>query len=127
MPYPDHMRYSKEHEWVKPEQGTARMGITDYAQHELGDVVYVELPAVGRQIKAQESFITVESVKAASDVYAPVSGKVLQVNKDLEAHPELVNQSPHEKGWMAVIEMSNKSELDSLMTAAEYEAYIGDL
>jgi glycine cleavage system H protein len=127
MAYPEKFRYSKEHEWVKQEDGKARMGVTNYAQDELGDVVYVELPAIGAKVKANDSFITVESVKAASDVFAPVTGKVVEVNRELESHPELVNQSPHEHGWMAVLEMSNPDELNKLMTAEEYEEYVGEL
>ena len=127
MPYPDELRYSKEHEWVKLEGSNARIGITDYAQDELGDVVYVELPEVGLEVSANDAFITVESVKAASDVYAPVSGVVLEVNGELENQPELVNASAHDEGWMAVIEMSDPSEFDKLMTAEEYEDFVGDL
>ena len=127
MPYPDDLQYSKEHEWVKQEGSNVRMGITDYAQEELGDVVYVELPEPGVEVKANDAFITVESVKAASDVYAPLSGVVLEVNKDLDNQPELINTSAHESGWMAVIEMSDPSEIDKLMTAEEYEDFVGDL
>ncbi len=127
MAYPSELKYSKEHEWAKRENNKVRVGITDYAQKELGDVVYVELPQVGRKVKQGESFVVVESVKAVSDVYAPVSGEVVGINKELESKPELVNQSPHEKGWMAVIAMQNPSELDSLMSAAEYEKFIGSL
>lgn len=125
--YPAEFKYSKEHEWVKREGDKARVGITDYAQKELGDVVYVELPQLGRKVKQGESFAVVESVKAVSDVYAPVSGEVVEINKELESKAELVNQSPHEKGWMAVIAMQNPAELDSLMSAAEYEKFIGSL
>ena len=127
MAYPSEFKYSKEHEWAKREGSKVRVGITEYAQKELGDVVYVELPQVGRKVKLGEAFAVVESVKAVSDVYAPISGEVVEVNKELENKPELVNQSPHEKGWMAVIAMQNPSELDSLMSAAEYEKYIGSL
>jgi glycine cleavage system H protein len=127
MDYPSDLKYTKEHEWVREEDGKARMGITDYAQSELGDIVYVELPQIGREVKRSEAFITVESVKAASDVYAPVSGKVVEVNSELEDHPELVNQSPYEKGWMALIEMSDPTELDGLLSAEEYEAHVGEL
>jgi len=127
MAYPSDLKYSKEHEWAKRENNKVRVGITDYAQKELGDVVYVELPQVGRQVKQGEAFAVVESVKAVSDVYAPVSGEVVETNKELENKPELVNQSPHEKGWMAVIAMQNPAELDSLMSAAEYEKFIGGL
>ncbi len=122
--YPKELKYSKEHEWVKPEGGQVRVGITDYAQGELGDIVYVELPAEGREVKRGESFVTVESVKAVSDVYAPVSGRVLELNRQLEEKPELINQSPHEGGWMALIEMSDPQELEELMSATEYEEFI---
>jgi glycine cleavage system H protein len=125
MSYPKELKYTKEHEWVKREGTKARMGITFYAQKELGDVVYIELPKVGRTVKQFEAIITVESVKAASDVYAPVSGAVVEVNSQLDAHPELVNQSPYEKGWMALIELSKPDELENLMSAEEYEKHIG--
>lgn len=126
MPYPKEYRYTKEHEWVKLEENKrARVGITDHAQHELGDVVYVELPKIGKSVKQMEEFATVESVKAVSPIYAPVSGQIVAVNKELESHPELINQSPHERGWIAVIAASNLQELDNLMTAEEYEKHIG--
>lgn len=125
MSYPEELKYTKDHEWVKRANGTARMGITDFAQEELGDVVYVELPEVGREVKQFDAFITVESVKAASDVYAPVSGTVVEVNSELEDHPEFVNESPYEKGWMAVIEMSHPGDLENLMSAEEYQEHIG--
>jgi len=124
MAYPQEFRYTKEHEWAKSEDGRARVGITDYAQGELGDIVYVELPTEGQEVKQGESFITVESVKAVSDVYAPVSGRVLEVNHELEDKPELVNRSPHDQGWMALIEMADPEELESLMSAEEYEKFI---
>jgi len=126
MSYPKELKYTKEHEWARREDVKVRMGITDYAQRELGDVVYVELPEVGREVKQGEAMITVESVKAASDVYAPVSGKVVEVNPELEQHPEYVNQDPYGKGWMALIEMSDPSELDGLLNAEEYERHIGE-
>jgi glycine cleavage system H protein len=122
--YPKEFRYTKEHEWVKAEGGRARVGITDHAQSELGDIVYVELPAEGREVKQGETLATVESVKAVSDVYAPVSGKVVEVNRKLEAEPELINKSPHEQGWLAIIEMSDSKELERLMTAEEYERFL---
>ena len=125
MAYPDELRYTKEHEWVKPENGTVLMGITEFAQDELGDVVFVELPAVNSDVKQDEAIITVESVKAASDVYAPVSGTIVEVNSELENQPELVNESPHENGWMARIEMNDAGELEALMSAEEYEEHIG--
>lgn len=122
--YPEEYRYTKEHEWVKPEDGQVRVGITDYAQEELGDIVYVELPAAGQEVNQGDSFITVESVKAVSDVYAPVSGRVLEVNRELEEKPELVNQSPHDRGWMARIEMADSKELDDLLSAEQYQGFI---
>jgi glycine cleavage system H protein len=124
MAYPTAYRYTKEHEWVKIEGNRARIGITDHAQAELGDVVFVELPTVGADVKQGGLLGTVESVKAVSDVYAPVSGKVVEVNRDLEQSPETVNQSPHDAGWIAVIQLSTPSETGSLLDAAAYEALI---
>ncbi|MDW8141149.1 MAG: glycine cleavage system protein GcvH [Candidatus Bipolaricaulota bacterium] len=125
MPYPKEYRYTKEHEWVKLEDSKARVGITDHAQHELGDIVYVELPKVGTKVKQMQEFATVESVKAVSPIYAPVSGEVVEINQELENKPELINQSPHEQGWIVVIALSNPKELESLMTAEQYERHIG--
>lgn len=122
--YPKERKYTKEHEWARPEGSRARIGITEHAQQELGDIVYVELPAEGRQVKQGESFITVESVKAVSDIYAPVSGKVVEVNRKLEEQPELINKSPHDQGWLAIIEMSNPKELDQLLSASDYEKFL---
>jgi glycine cleavage system H protein len=125
MPYPKDYRYTKEHEWVKLEGTKARVGITHHAQHELGDIVYVELPKVGTTVKQMQEFATVESVKAVSPIYAPVSGEIVEINTALEAHPELINQSPHEQGWIAVIAVSNLKELENLLTAEQYEQHIG--
>jgi len=124
--YPQEFRYTKEHEWIKPEGGHGRVGITDYAQKELGDIVYVELPELGREVKQGEAFSSVESVKAVSDIYAPVSGKVIEVNRELEEKPELINQSPHGEGWIAVLELADPKELENLMTAEEYEKFIAE-
>lgn len=122
MHLPKELKYSEEHEWVKEEDGQkVRIGITDFAQSELGDIVFVELPEVGDEVEANEPFGSVESVKTVSELYAPVSGKVVEVNSELENAPELVNQSPYEKGWMIVVEMSDPSELDNLWTAEKYE------
>ncbi len=125
MPYPKEYRYTKEHEWVKLENGKARIGITDHAQHQLGDIVYVELPKIGTKVKQMQEFATVESVKAVSPIYAPLSGEVIDVNRELEAKPELINQSPHEQGWIAIIAPSNLAELETLLTAEQYEQHIG--
>jgi glycine cleavage system H protein len=124
MTTPKELRYSEEHEWVKLEGETVRVGITHFAQSELGDIVFVELPEVGDEVSADEPFGSVESVKTVSELYAPLSGKVVEVNEDLSDSPEFVNESPYEKAWMIVIEPSNSSELDNLMTAEQYEAMI---
>ncbi|MDD4902974.1 MAG: glycine cleavage system protein GcvH [Candidatus Bipolaricaulis sp.] len=124
MSYPTGYRYTKEHEWVKVEGSRARVGITDHAQAELGDVVFVELPTVGADVKQGGLLGTVESVKAVSDINAPVSGKVIEVNRELESSPETVNQAPHDAGWIAVIELANPSETASLLDAAAYEALL---
>jgi glycine cleavage system H protein len=121
MSTPKELRYSEEHEWVKVEGENVRIGITDFAQHELGDIVFVELPEVGDEITADEPFGSVESVKTVSELYAPISGKIVGVNEDLSDNPEFVNESPYEKAWMIVIEPSDLSEVDKLMTAEQYE------
>jgi len=126
MSYPNEYRYTKDHEWVKIEGGSARVGITDHAQHELGDVVFVELPSVGAKVKKGDNLGTVESVKAVGDVYAPVSGKVIEVNSGLEDSPETINRSPHQDGWIAIIEMGDPAEADSLLTAPDYEKYVAE-
>jgi len=122
MNYPDNLRYSSSHEWVRVDGDRATVGITDFAQHELGDVVYLDLPDVGRQCRAGVVFGTVESVKAVSDLYSPVSGTVVEVNEDLPDTPETLNSSPYEAGWMMVVRMSDPAEVEGLMDAATYEA-----
>jgi glycine cleavage system H protein len=124
--YPADYRYTKEHEWIKVSGGTATIGITDYAQHELGDVVFVEVPAVGAKITAGKSLGTIESVKAVSEIYAPVSGEVLEVNPALSATPELVNTDPHNAAWLIKIKMDNPADASSLMDAAAYQAFISE-
>jgi|SRR5690554_2005129 len=125
--YPDDLRYSQEHEWVRVESDNrARIGITDYAQRELGDVVFVDLPQVGDQVSAGDAFAVVESVKAVSDIYAPVSGKVVEVNDALANQPELINSAPYGDGWIAVIEMESPSELDDLLDADGYRKHVGE-
>lgn len=124
MNTPKELRYSEEHEWVKVEGNEVRIGITDFAQSELGDIVFVELPEVGDEITADEPFGSVESVKTVSELYAPISGKVIAINEDLDDSPEFVNESPYEKAWMIVIEPSDLSEVDKLMSAEEYETMV---
>ncbi|MBI3584639.1 MAG: glycine cleavage system protein GcvH [Nitrospinae bacterium] len=124
MDFPDGLLYTKEHEWVKVENGKAKIGITDYAQHELGDIVFVELPEVGSGVVAMEPFGVVESVKTVSDLYSPVSGEIVGVNSELEAAPEVVNTSPYDKGWMVEVAMSDKNELKELLSADEYTKYV---
>ncbi|ASB90698.1 glycine cleavage system protein GcvH [Bacillus sonorensis] len=124
MSTPKELRYSEEHEWVKTEGDKVRIGITDFAQSELGDIVFVELPEVGDEIKADEPFGSVESVKTVSELYAPINGKVVEVNEDLDDNPEFVNESPYEKAWMIVVEPADASEIDSLMTAEQYDEMI---
>jgi glycine cleavage system H protein len=124
---PNDRKYTREHEWVKMEDaqsGRALVGITDYAQDQLGDVVYFDLPQLGAAVRHMQKMGEVESVKAVSDLYSPVSGQVIEVNTDLIDHPELVNEDPFEKGWLMRVAVSNPAELDDLMTAEEYEAYI---
>ncbi len=121
---PEELKYTDEHEWIFVEDGLGRVGITDYAQDALGDVVYVELPEIGDIVEKGEVFGSVESVKAASDLYAPISGKVVEVNEDLEDSPELINESPYDDGWMIVIEAEDEDELEDLLTAEEYEEQV---
>lgn len=120
---PDDLHYSKDHEWVRVEGNVAVVGITDYAQDSLGDVVYVELPKVGDDFAANESFGSVESVKAVSEVFSPVSGEIVGNNDALTDTPEKVNQDPYGEGWMIRVQMTNPGEVDSLLTAAEYEDF----
>ncbi|MFJ7848082.1 glycine cleavage system protein GcvH [Peribacillus sp. NPDC097206] len=124
MSTPKELRYTKEHEWVKTEEGTVRIGITAFAQSELGDIVFVELPEVGSELKANEPFGSVESVKTVSELYAPISGKVVEINEELNDNPEFVNESPFEKAWMIVLEPSDSSEVEKLMSANEYDSLI---
>ncbi|MCP8617727.1 glycine cleavage system protein GcvH [Salirhabdus salicampi] len=126
MSLPKDLRYSEEHEWVKVEGDKVRIGITDFAQSELGDIVFVELPEVGDELEVDEPFGSVESVKTVSELYAPVSGKVVEVNEELDDSPEFVNESPYEKAWMIVVEPANKSQIDDLMTAEQYEEMTKD-
>lgn len=126
MSLPKDYKYSQEHEWVKDEDGKVRIGITDFAQSELGDIVFVELPEVGDELEAEEPFGSVESVKTVSELYAPISGKVVEINGELEDSPELVNESPHDKAWMIVIDPSNPGEMEDLMDADAYQEMIDE-
>ena len=126
MEFPEDYKYSKEHEWVLVEGNVATVGITDFAQDQLGDIVFVELPAVGDKVSKEDAFGVVESVKAVSDIYAPVSGKVLEVNDDLPENPEMLNEDAYGDGWIIKIEMSDPEELNDLLSAAEYEEYVAE-
>lgn len=119
--------YTKEHEWVKVKEGVASIGITEYAAHQLGDITFVELPQVGKQVKQFEVLCGIESVKAASDIYAPLSGKVTKVNDALEEAPEIVNESAEDAGWLALIEPTDLKELGNLMNRAQYDDYVRGL
>jgi glycine cleavage system H protein len=125
MNCPEDLKYTKDHEWIRVEGDTGVVGITEYAQGELGDVVFVELPAVGKTVKRHETFGTIEAVKAVSDLFAPVGGTVLEVNKDLASTPEIVNKDPYGKGWMIKLKIANKADLAELLDAAAYRAQIG--
>jgi glycine cleavage system H protein len=122
--YPRDFYYSKDHEWVKLEGDTATVGITDFAQKQLGDVVYVELPAIGTRLGVHQTIGVVESVKAVSDVYSPISGEVIAVNEELNNSPEMLNQDPHAKGWIIRMKVNDKAEIEKLMNSVDYEKYL---
>lgn len=124
--YPNDYRYTKEHEWVKADGAEATIGITDFAQSELGDVVFVELPKIGTQLKSGQSFGTVESVKAVSEIFSPVSGEVSETNSALADSPEKINQDPHGEGWLVKMRLVDSKEVAGLMDAAGYQAYIAE-
>ena len=126
MAYPNDRKYTKEHEWIKVSGETGTVGITDYAQHALGDVVFVELPRVGAKLAANQSLGTVESVKAVSEIYSPVTGEVSEVNGTLTNAPETINQDPHGAAWLVKIRLTNPAELGGLMEAAAYQAYVAE-
>jgi glycine cleavage system H protein len=125
MNFPENLRYTKDHEWVRLEGDIAIVGITDFAQKELGDIVYVEVETVGKSLKTAEVFGTVEAVKTVSDLYMPISGSIQELNTALANEPELVNSDPYGKGWMIKIKTSNKAEIDDLMSAADYDKLVG--
>ena len=126
MAYPTNFRYTKEHEWVDMKGDVATIGITDYAQSELGDVVFVELPKVGAKIEAGKSFGTVESVKAVSEIYAPATGEVIEANPDLHDKPEKLNTDPHGAAWLIKVKLANPADVGSLMDTSAYEAFIAE-
>ena len=124
MAYPVELLYTKEHEWIRVDEGVGTVGITDYAQNQLGDIVFVELPKPGDHITAKESFGTVESVKAVSDIYSPVTGEVTSINGKLQDSPELLNADPHGEAWLIRVLIEDHKEVENLMTAEQYEAYL---
>lgn len=125
MNFPENLKYTKDHEWILIDGETGTVGITEYAQGELGDVVFMVLPSIGKEVKAGESFGTVEAVKAVSELYSPVSGIMIEVNTNLETQPELVNKEPYDGGWIIKIRIANKTELDNLLDAVNYRKLIG--
>ncbi len=126
MNFPDDLKYTKEHEWLRIENDIAVVGITDYAQSELGDIVYIEFPEKGSTFSQNDSMGTIEAVKTVADLYAPVSGEVVEVNEELADTPELVNQDPYEKGWMVKIKLNNPSEVDALLDSAAYKEHVAE-
>jgi glycine cleavage system H protein len=126
MAYPANFRYTKQHEWADVKGDVATIGITDYAQHELGDVVFAELPKVGAKVEAGKSFGTVESVKAVSEIYSPIAGEVTEINGTLHDTPETINTDPHGAGWLIKVKLANPAEVKDLMDAKAYEAFIAE-
>lgn len=125
MNFPSELKYTKDHEWVKVEGDVATIGVTDFAQGELGDIVYVEIETVGDTLNKEEVFGSVEAVKTVSDLFMPIGGEVLEVNSALDSSPEVVNSDPYGEGWMVKVKITNASELDELMSADEYKAHVG--
>lgn len=126
MSIPANLSYTDEHEWIKVDGNIATIGITDHAQDSLGDLVFVELPEIGKMVEPKGSFAVVESVKAASEVYAPISGEVVEINEALADTPEAINDSPYDKGWIAKVRLTNPAELDDLMNAEKYEKFVSE-
>jgi glycine cleavage system H protein len=126
MSYPETYRYTKEHEWVNADGGSGIIGITDHAQHELGDIVFVDLPKVGTKLQKGDTLGSVESVKAVSDIYSPVSGEVTAINALLTTNPEKLNADPHGEAWLAKVTLINPDEINELMSATDYQKYVGD-
>ena len=126
MNIPVELKYTKEHEWVRLEENIATVGITDYAQSELGDIVFVELPSVGDEVKQMEPFGTIEAVKAVSDLFSPVTGKVVEINLDLDDDPMVINRDPYGEGWMIKVELSDSSQIEELLDSTSYKGIIGE-
>jgi len=124
MHIPAELKYTKDHEWARIEGDVATVGITDYAQSELGDIVYVELPEIGKKTKQADSFGTIEAVKAVSDLFAPISGEIIEINRNLSDQPEVINKDPYGEGWLVKIRVSNKSEISKLLDKTKYEELI---
>ena len=125
MNFPAELKYTKDHEWVRLEGNVAFIGITEFAQRELGDIVYVDINTIGKDVAHEEVFVTVEAVKTVSDLYMPIAGEVLEMNTDLDTNPELVNSDPYGKGWMVKVAVSNAADFDGLLSADDYQALIG--
>lgn len=125
MEFPAELKYTKDHEWVRVEGGQAYIGITDFAQRELGDIVYVDINTLGKEVNAEDVFGTVEAVKTVSDLFMPLTGKIIEINKKLDANPELVNSDPYGDGWMVKIEVSDASQVDGLLSSAAYQTLVG--
>jgi glycine cleavage system H protein len=121
---PEELRYSKDHEWIRVDGDRGRIGITDYAQNQLGDVVFLELPEVGRTLTAGEQFGTIESVKAVSELFSPVAGEVVEINSELTAKPELINEDPHGEAWMMVVRITDRATVEALMDAKAYKTFV---
>jgi glycine cleavage system H protein len=124
MNFPENLKYTKDHEWIRVDGGTGIIGITDYAQGELGDVVFVELPSIGKQVEFGQTFGTVEAVKAVSDLYSPITGEVTEINKEIQDSPELVNKEPYERGWMIKVKLAKTDELKNLLDVEAYKKLI---
>jgi glycine cleavage system H protein len=125
MNFPENLKYTKDHEWVKVEGDTAWVGITDFAQNELGDIVYIEVNTIGETLEQEETFGTIEAVKTVSDLFMPVSGEVIEFNQDLEPNPEIVNQDPYGNGWIVKVKITNKAEIDQLLDVEKYKELVG--
>jgi len=125
MEFPAELKYTKDHEWIRVEGNLAYVGITEFAQHELGDIVYVDVNTLGKEVNREDVFGTVEAVKTVSDLFMPLTGKILEINKKLDANPELVNSDPYGDGWMVKIELSDASQVEELLSSADYKTQVG--